>query len=933
MKKRQLKLIAILIALLMILTSGFVNVYAVSNTSENEKSKLDTYSADRIVLDNSAFETEGDIKFDVKSELMGCNNVIVWENGYGTINWDFNIEKTAEYNLYFKFKTLNNDQNISLKVKIDGKNPFENNEEISLTADWIDSTDGVRKDDNGNEFSPEQVQSETFFERYAVDETGVLLEPYKISLDKGVHSLTLIGKGYSVAIAEIAFTAPEVLDEYSEISKGYDFNKSKAKESIYIHAEKASLKSDNKLIPMSTSGDAGMYPIDASSLKLNYIGGSNWNSPHQKITWNFTASEEGYYKFGARFKQNELINGESWRWLKIDGKTPFKEAKELRFKFGANWDYFEFGEDGEFYIWLDKGEHTLSLEVTLGEMSEYYERLNEVVTVLGDLYLQIVMITGETPDVNRDYELFRQIPDFLDILSDSKKKLESIVDDMQNSVGKEGSQYIAAANNMIRVIDNMVEVPYLAHIYVKDFYTNYSTLCSWLSEIKKMPLAIDELQFTPYGTDFNWDQPNFFEKILFAVKRFVLSFTEDYTTKQKNEGSLKLWVNWGRDQTMALDSLIKESFTEKTGIEVELQIVSNSLINGLLSGDYPDLQLHLSRIDPINFGMRGALTDLTEFSDYEEVLTRFMPGADTPYWYNGALYALPDQQTFYCMFYRRDVFEQLNLEVPTTWDEFLEAATIIQSYNMSVYVPYTQIATTTTVNSGIGSLNLYPTLMLQNNLSLYNDKLNKTDLTNAKAINVFADWTKMYSDYGYLKEADFYNRFRNGSMPLGIAPYTTYMTLYSAAPEIQGRWDIANVPGTKNGNNLVAGGGSGCSIVKQSKNQEEAWEFLKWWTEAETQVRYCNNVESVLGMLGRIPTSNVEAFNNFSWEPETREKLMNQWKCVKEVPEVPGGYYLTRAVDQAFWSVLNDKVTPKDSITKWSKTADNEIKRKIKEYS
>ena len=86
-------------------------------------------------------------------------------------------------------------------------------------------------------------------------------------------------------------------------------------------------------------------------------------------------------------------------------------------------------------------------------------------------------------------------------------------------------------------------------------------------------------------------------------------------------------------------------------------------------------------------------------------------------------------------------------------------------------------------------------------------------------------------------------------------------------------------------------------------------------------------------MLGRIPTSNVEAFNNFSWEPETREKLMNQWKCVKEVPEVPGGYYLTRAVDQAFWSVLNDKVTPKDSITKWSKTADNEIKRKIKEYS
>ncbi len=382
-----------------------------------------------------------------------------------------------------------------------------------------------------------------------------------------------------------------------------------------------------------------------------------------------------------------------------------------------------------------------------------------------------------------------------------------------------------------------------------------------------------------------------------------------------------------------MDSLIRESFTAETGIEVELQIVSNSLINGLLSGDYPDLQLHLSRVDPVNFGMRNALTDLTEFPDYEEVLTRFMPGADTPYWHNGSLYALPDQQTFFCMFYRTDIFEKLGLTVPTTWDEFLDCATVIQRYNMAVYVPYTQIATTTTVNVGIGNLNLYPTLMLQNNLNIYNDKLNGTDLINTDAINVFSEWTQMYSDYGYLKEADFYNRFRNGSMPLGIAPYTTYMTLYSAAPEIFGRWSIANVPGSDGGNSFVAGGGTGCAIVKKSNMQKEAWEFLKWWTRADTQVRYNNNVESILGMLGRIPTSNVEAFESFSWNPDDKEKLLNQWECVKEYPEVPGGYYLSRAIDQAFWSVINDSSNPKDAITKWSKVADDEIKRKINEYS
>ena len=64
--------------------------------------------------------------------------------------------------------------------------------------------------------------------------------------------------------------------------------------------------------------------------------------PGQKISWTFDVEASGYYKFGARYKQNELVNGESWRKLQIDGKTPFKEANELRFAFGTAWKHYEF---------------------------------------------------------------------------------------------------------------------------------------------------------------------------------------------------------------------------------------------------------------------------------------------------------------------------------------------------------------------------------------------------------------------------------------------------------------------------------------------------------------------------------------------------------------------------------------------------------------
>ena len=122
-------------------------------------------------------------------------------------------------------------------------------------------------------------------------------------------------------------------------------------------------------------------------------------------------------------------------------------------------------------------------------------------------------------------------------------------------------------------------------------------------------------------------------------------------------------------------------------------------------------------------------------------------------------------------------------------------------------------------------------------------------------------------------------------------------------------------------------------ILEKSQNKEEAWEFLKWWTEAETQIRYNSNVEAILGAVSRVATANVDAFSRLGWDKEHLEILMSQLNEVQEIPEIPGSYYLSRSVDQAFWSVYNGKATVKDALTRWAREADSEIKRKIEEYS
>ena len=169
-------------------------------------------------------------------------------------------------------------------------------------------------------------------------------------------------------------------------------------------------------------------------------------------------------------------------------------------------------------------------------------------------------------------------------------------------------------------------------------------------------------------------------------------------------------------------------------------------------------------------------------------------------------------------------------------------------------------------------------------------------------------------------------------MPLGIAPYTLYLTLSQAASGIQGRWSVEPVPSFTSENKAITGAGTGCAIVAKSSHVDEAWEFRKWWTSAQTQARYSRNLESVLGLVGRHPTATVEAFADLAWEPEVRNNLMAQWENVEELPEIPGSYYLTRAIDQAFWAVVNGESNGKDAILKWSEVADAEISRKIKEY-
>ena len=238
------------------------------------------------------------------------------------------------------------------------------------------------------------------------------------------------------------------------------------------------------------------------------------------------------------------------------------------------------------------------------------------------------------------------------------------------------------------------------------------------------------------------------------------------------------------------------------------------------------------------------------------------------------------------------------------------------------------------------TLNNYATMLYQAGGSLYSENGMTTALDSVEGIDTFERFTELYTAYKQPIAFDFANRFRTGEMPIGIADFTTYNQLSVFAPEIKGMWDMTVVPGTyrtdENGETVldhsVAGTVTGGVIMKQSEEKEAAWEFLKWWTQADTQSRYASELESVMGSAARYPTANVEAMKTIAWDRSTQEALTEQWQYVKAIPEVPGGYFTSRYFDFAFRDVVLDGKDVRETMVSSAREINNEIRNKRQEF-
>lgn len=204
------------------------------------------------------------------------------------------------------------------------------------------------------------------------------------------------------------------------------------------------------------------------------------------------------------------------------------------------------------------------------------------------------------------------------------------------------------------------------------------------------------------------------------------------------------------------------------------------------------------------------------------------------------------------------------------------------------------------------------------------------------AVEAFTRWCSLYKDYGLPVSYDFYNRFRTGEIPLAIASYTEFARLESAAPEIRGLWEMAPIPGAARSDGTIdraqAGSGSACVILSRTEKLEASWDFLKWYCSAggaDPLRQGCGGADGGCWRGWRWPTARRWPL----WPgPKTSCGHRGARRDVREIPEVLGGYYLIRGLDNAFRDVVYEGKNPRESLVLYDKQVNGEIQRKRKEF-
>ncbi|MEU7867271.1 sugar ABC transporter substrate-binding protein [Dactylosporangium sp. NPDC049140] len=215
----------------------------------------------------------------------------------------------------------------------------------------------------------------------------------------------------------------------------------------------------------------------------------------------------------------------------------------------------------------------------------------------------------------------------------------------------------------------------------------------------------------------------------------------------------------------------------------------------------------------------------------------FTPGPWGAVHSGGTLYGLPMDSGPMALFYNKDVFDKHGVAVPTTWDQYYEAAQKLHSADPKVYI-----------TSDTGDAGFTTSMIWQAGGRPY--KVDGTnvgvDFSDAGTKKFTTMWQKLI-DGKLLAPVNgwsdgWYKGLGDGTLATLVIGAWMPANLESGVKDANGKWRVAPMPQWEAGGKVVAeNGGSSLAMPKLGGNKNLAYAFMKYATvDAGAQSRADN---------------------------------------------------------------------------------------------
>lgn len=230
--------------------------------------------------------------------------------------------------------------------------------------------------------------------------------------------------------------------------------------------------------------------------------------------------------------------------------------------------------------------------------------------------------------------------------------------------------------------------------------------------------------------------------------------------------------------------------------------------------------------------VNNRLTDITEHAaDLESAFTESAWGTVT---FNDAVYGIPQDSGPTGLMYRTDIFEQHGLELPETWDEYIETARALKAADPNLY-----IAQFSPNESG-----LWMETIWQNGGSFFQIEDDSWVVTvdDEKSQEV-ADLWQTLLDEDLVKVVEMWTPEYWAEVNAGTIATINYaawfpVLLEESAAQTAGNWAVAPTPTFGDTASAGESGGSVDVIPTGTEHVAQAVEFVAWLNSSEAGLDY-----------------------------------------------------------------------------------------------